>query len=170
MNVEIKVTIIIAVITGIKWVYEYTKQRQWEKNKYLVDRLDLFKSKDYVKVMHKLLDWNKVTVEINNKEVKVNDDILYEAFTIHKIKPTFTLTESELRTIFDNYFDDLTELLVLSEIGLIDETKLEKYMKYWFDIIKGKTGKKELKLINQIHTYLEYYGYDDLYYFLNYKI
>ncbi len=169
MNIELKISILLAVITGIKWVYEYTKQLQWEKNKYLIDRLDLFKSKSHVKIAHKLLDWNKVTIQINNVDVKVDDETLYEAFYTHNIKHKFTTTESDLRTIFDNYFDDLTELLILSEIGLVDDENLEKYMKYWFDILKGKSGKKELRLINQIHNYLEYYGYEDLYYHLNFK-
>ncbi len=71
--------------------------------------------------------------------------------------------------LFDNYFDDLTELLILSDMGLVDDVNLEKYMKYWFDILRGKSGKKELRLINQIHNYLEHYGYEDLYYYLNFK-
>jgi hypothetical protein len=169
MNIELKISILIAIITGIKWVYEYTKQLQWEKNKYLVDRLDLFKSKEHVKITHKLLDWNNVTVNINGNDVKVDDETLYEALYPHNVKHKFTTLESDLRTLFDNYFDDLTELLILSDMGLVDDVNLEKYMKYWFDILRGKSGKKELRLINQIHNYLEHYGYEDLYYYLNFK-
>ena len=169
MNIELKITIITAVITGIKWVYEYTKQLTWEKNRFLLDRLDLFKNKENTKKMQLLLDWNDINIEIGEKRQRVDDEILLGAFITHNKKSSFTTLEFELRSIFDEYFDDLNEFIVLCETGLIDKENLKIYMKYWFDILTHKKNSKSLILINKIHEYLDYYGYKDLYNFLNYE-
>ncbi len=99
--------------------------------------------------------------------VKVDDDILFEALQTHNVKTSYTPEEVALRKIFDEYFDDLNEFRLLSETGLISEKNYRLFMKYWFEILTGKKSNKPKKVLSQIEIYLKYYGYGDLYVFMN---
>ena len=76
MNLELKITIITAVIGGMRWLYEYIKQRKWEKNKFLLEQIEKFQSIESTQVIEKLLDWNSIGLEIKGTYYKINDDIL----------------------------------------------------------------------------------------------
>jgi len=167
MTIEEKITLGVAVITGVKWVYEYTKKLTWDKNVFLLERYEKFKSKESTQTMQLLLDWNKIKVPLNLVMVKVDDDILFEALQTHNVKTSFTPEEVALRKIFDEYFDDLNEFRLLSETGLISEKNYRLFMKYWFEILTGKKSNKPKKVLSQIEIYLKYYGYGDLYVFMN---
>jgi hypothetical protein len=56
--------------------------------------------------------------------------------------------------MFDEYFDDLNELRLLSETGLINEKNFRLFMKYWFEILSGKKSNKSKKVLLQIKSYL----------------
>ena len=45
MTIEEKITLGVAVITGAKWVYEYSKKITWEKNKFLMENMKNLKIK-----------------------------------------------------------------------------------------------------------------------------
>lgn len=167
MTIEEKITLGVAVITGVKWVYEYTKKLTWDKNVFLLERYEKFKSKESTQTMQLLLDWNKIKVPLNLVMVKVDDDILFEALQTHNVKTSYTPEEVALRKIFDEYFDDLNEFRLLSETGLISEKNYRLFMKYWFEILTGKKSNKPKKVLSQIEIYLKYYGYGDLYVFMN---
>jgi hypothetical protein len=167
MTIEEKLTLGIAVITGVKWVYEYTKKLTWDKNKFLLERYEKFKSKESTKAMQLLLDWNKITITLNSESMRVDDNMLWESFQTHDIKTTFTKDEASLRKLFDEYLDDLNEFRLLSETGLISEKNYRLFMKYWFDILTGKKSNKPKKVLSQIESYMKYYGYNDLFVFMN---
>jgi hypothetical protein len=167
MTIEEKITLGVAVITGVKWVYEYTKKLTWDKNVFLLERYEKFKSKESTQTIQLLLDWNKIKVPLNLVMVKVDDDILFEALQTHNVKTSYTPEEVALRKIFDEYFDDLNEFRLLSETGLISEKNYRLFMKYWFEILTGKKSNKPKKVLSQIEIYLKYYGYGDLYVFMN---
>lgn len=167
MTIEEKVTIGIALVTGIKWVYEYTKKLTWDKNRFLLERYEKFKSKDSTKKMQLILDWNAITIELNENNVRVNDTMLYNALQTHNVVEVFNLNEVALRKLFDEYFDDLNEFRLLSEAGLISEKNYRLFMGYWFEIITGKKNNKPENVKNQLKTYLIFYGYSDLYDFMS---
>jgi len=167
MTIEEKITLGIAVITGVKWVYEYTKKLTWDKNKFLLERYEKFKSKESTKAMQLLLDWNKITITLNGESMRVDDNMLFESFQTHDIKTTFTKDEASLRKLFDEYLDDLNEFRLLSETGLISKKNYRLFMKYWFDILTGKKSNKPKKVLHQIESYMKYYGYNDLFVFMN---
>jgi hypothetical protein len=167
MTIEEKITLGIAVITGVKWVYEYTKKLTWDKNKFLLERYEKFKSKESTKAMQLSLDWNKITITLNGESMRVDDNMLWESFQTHDIKTTFTKDEASLRKLFDEYLDDLNEFRLLSETGLISEKNYRLFMKYWFDILTGKKSNKPKKVLSQIESYMKYYGYNDLFVFMN---
>lgn len=167
MTIEEKITLGIAVITGAKWVYEYTKKLTWDKNVFLLERYEKFKSKESAKAMQLLLDWNKITITLNGESLRVNDELLFESFQTHNVKTSFTKEEAALRKLFDEYFDDLNEFRLLAETGLISEKNYRLFMKYWFEILTGKKSNKPKKVLDQIEIYLKYYGYSDLFDFMN---
>ena len=167
MTIEEKITLGVAVITGVKWVYEYTKKLTWDKNKFLLERYEKFKSKESTKSMQLLLDWNKITITLNGESMRVNDEMLLESFQTHNLKTSFTKDEATLRKLFDEYFDDLNEFRLLAETGLISEKNYRLFMKYWFEILTGKKSNKPKKVLDQIEIYLKYYGYGDLFDFMN---
>jgi len=148
MSIEEKITLGIAVVTGVKWVYEYTKKLTWDKNIFLLERFEKFKSKETTKAMHLILD------------------MLFESFETHDVKKTFTQDESVLRKMFDEYFDDLNEFRLLSETGIISEKNYRLYMKYWFQILNGEKLSKKQRLRDQIKKYMNYYGFEELYEFI----
>jgi len=153
---------ITAIITGAKWVYEYSNKLKWERNKFLLDRLELFFKDPNTQNVELILDWNKIKVKNNGVEHKVTDDILYEALQTHNTKHAFDTTELYLRGAFDDYFDKLTEFIILVESGMISEKSLRNFLKYWIEILNGKKNSKSKKLVNQFSKYLEFYGYDKL--------
>ena len=73
MTIEEKITLGVAVVTGVKWVYEYTKKLTWDKNKFLLERYEKFKSKESTKSMQLLLDWNKILIENGYYCVGISD-------------------------------------------------------------------------------------------------
>ena len=153
-------TVLTGVIAGAKWVYEYTKKIKWERNKFLLERIDIYKKKDSVQKMHQLLDWNEVLIDFDGEKKLINDDDLIEALTTHDIKNKFTSTEVKLRNIFDEYFDSFYELVLLSEMGLIDEKNLAILLKYWMEIIDGRKNNKPDEFTFKIKKYMRFYGYN----------
>lgn len=155
-------TMITGVIAGAKWVYEYVKKINWEKNKFLLERIDIFKKRDSVQKMQLLLDWNEVIIEFDGKKVLVSDDHLLEALETHDVKHSFTDVEVKLRNIFDDYFDSFNELILLAKIGLIDEDNLRVLLKYWIEIINGTKNSKSPEFIFKIKRYMRFYDYGSL--------
>lgn len=153
---------ITAIVTSIKWVYEYSNKLKWEKNKFLLERLESFFKDKNTQNIELVLDWNKIKIENNGIEHKINDEILFEALQTHNIKNSFDSTELYLRNAFDDYFDKLTEFIILAESGMISEKNLRKFLQYWVEILNGKKKSKSKKLVDQFSKYLEYYGYDKL--------
>jgi len=160
---------ITAIITSIKWVYEYSNKLKWEKNKFLLERLKLFFQDKNTKNVQLILDWNKIKINYNEEIILVDDDILYEALQTHDVKHKFNSTEIFLRNSFDEYFDKLTEFVILAESGMISKKKLRTFLKYRIYILSSKKNSKNNKMINQFKVYMTFYGYEKLFSFINNK-
>lgn len=161
-NLEIVVTIIGALVAIFKWVFEYTKQKKWEKNKFLLDKLEHFFELETTKVMHNLLDWNGIKIKILDSDMYIDDNYLFHAFETHDTKHQYTKEEKRLREIFDEYFDNLTKLIFMTKNGLIDKKGFNMFMAYWLNILSGRSNNKSYELKTQIHKYLGFYGFDIL--------
>lgn len=162
MTISEQFTVISGIAAASKWIYEYVKKIKWEKNKFLLERIDSFKEKDSVKNMQLLLDWNEILIDFDGKKKLINDDDLIEALTTHDIKNSFTDTEVRLRGIFDSYFDNFYELVLLSEIGLVEEKNLRVLLNYWIEIIDGRKNNKPDEFVFKIKNYMRFYGYNSL--------
>ena len=162
MKIEIILTILGSIGAAFKWIYEYSKHLKWEKNKFLLDQLEDFHSLPTTQIMETLLDWNSINVKIDEQNIFVDDDVLYDALQTHNFKHDFTKEEFKLRGVFDDYFDNLTKLVFMSKTNLVSKENLILFMGYWLDILSGRSKNKPHELILQIHKYLEFYGYDEL--------
>ena len=138
MDLALKVTIITSVIGGLKWVYEYSNSNKWERNKFLLEKINEFESKEFITLVYKMLDWNSITIDWNGQSYLINDNILVEALKTNNIKQAFTRDETIIREIFDKYFDELNKLVVLSELKLVDKSGVESFIGYYLDILRGK--------------------------------
>ena len=167
MNIELVITIAIAGSALIQWLYEYSQKLKWDKNVYLVNKLDEFQSQDSTKLMQMVLDWNAITVELNGKNKTITDKILLGAFETHDKRSEFTELEAELRPIFDEYFDNLNRFVFLADTKIVSEKHLRRILGYWFSILNGKSETKPKELVDAIQNYLDFYGYDALKKFIN---
>jgi hypothetical protein len=113
-----------------------------------------------------MLDWNKCKIDGET----ITDEILISSLETHNNRSVFTMTESKIRGLFDEYMDNLNKLIVLGETGLIDEKNLKIYLRYWFDILSGVKKNKPKEFITKLHNYLDFYGYDGILIFLNVTI
>ena len=153
---------VTGLVTGMKWVWEYSQKRKFEKNKFLFERIEKFYDLNNTKIVKKMLDWNKISISDGENKYIISDDILIEALVTHNQRSHFNPTEVWIRAQFDEYLDNLTELILLSECGLIDKGNLKKLLKYWTDILNGNKKVKNKKFSLQVKNYLIYYGYHDV--------
>lgn len=167
MNIELVITIIGGLSASFKWIYEYSKKLEWEKNKFMLDELEKFNSQSYVKIAEKMLDWNEIQVVIDKQIINVNDESLCEAIKTHDIKTSFSLEEVAIRKVFDEYFDSLTKLIFMSKVDLINQDNLKVFLDYWFKILSGKTENKPNNFVYAVRDYLTFYGFETLKNFLD---
>jgi hypothetical protein len=154
--------LIAGVAAAVKWIWEYSASRKFERNRFLLERIEKFNSQSSVQTAQRLLDWNKISIEINGESRVVDDSFLIEALKTHDKKDQFTLTEVYIRQVFDDYFTGISELTTLSKTGLVDSANLRRFMQYWIDILNGTKLNKPSSLIITLHEYLEFYGYSDV--------
>ena len=166
MNLELLLSIVGGLVASFKWIYEYSELRKWNKNKFLLEEVDKFMALESTKCIHIILDWNAASIVYEGEKIKFNDKIIMDALQTHNIKHSFKPDEVIIRKLFDEYFDNLTKFVILSKSKLITEDNLILFLEYWFDILSGDSHSKDRELIEQIHTYLDFYGYQHLFEFL----
>lgn len=167
MTFEEKMTLWAGLAAGAKWVYEYTRRLSWERNRFLLDRVEKFRSLESVAKVQTMLDWNGVKVDLGGKGTWVDDDVLMGALQTHDVKSSFNSVEFAIRGMFDEYFDGLNELVAMCRSGLVDEKNLRLFMRYWFEILAGRKRGKPARLVDQFRKYMLFYGYGDLHAFIS---
>jgi hypothetical protein len=158
--------LITGLATTLKWVWEYSESRKFEKNKFLLERIEKFNNLESTQKVQKILDWNAIKIDIGGVPTKVDDDILIESLKTHQQKVSFDSTEVYIREIFDEYFTGLTELIIISNTGLVDKKNLKKFLQYWIDILNGTNQNKPEIFVNTIGDYLSFYKYKEVLNFL----
>lgn len=157
MALESMIAFAAIIVTITQWLWEYTQKIKWDKNVFLVYQLEKFNEAESTKIVNKLLDWSSIQIKIDDKIVTISNSDLIDALQTHDTKTVFTPTESKLRGIFDEYFDNLTKFVYLSNTKIVPEKSLRMMLGYWLNILKGNSKK-----IQAIHSYLTFYGYNDL--------
>lgn len=153
---------ITALIAALKWIYEYSQKLRWEKSKFLLERMGEFNEIESTQICQTALDWNAFEIDLNGVKHTITDNVLFEALQTHDKKHSFTKLEMHLRGMFDEYFDGLTEFLILSRCGLINEKDFREFMSYWVGILNGSRKSKNNLLVSQFMQYMDFYGFDKL--------
>jgi intein/homing endonuclease len=146
-----------------------TKLYSFSIEKGIIDSYSLGKeyrgNKETIKLT--LIDGREIICTPEHKfKVKVDDGILVESLKTHDQKISFDSTEVYLRQIFDDYFTGITELIILSNTGLVDKRNLKKFLKYWVDILNGNKRNKPEIFVQTISNYINFYGYEEVSKFL----
>ena len=162
MKIELIISIVGGLTAASKWIYEYSNKLKWDKNKFLLEQIENFENKESTKIAETLLDWNGTEITIEGKSFYVDDKLLLDALTTHDLKNKFSTEEFLIRGVFDEYFDNLTRLVILSKTKLISEDNLILFLEYWFEILSGQKENKDKKVLEQIERYLDFYGYNTL--------
>lgn len=157
---------ITALIAALKWIYEYSQKLRWEKSKFLLEMMGEFNQIESTQFCQKALDWNAFEYEFDGIKYTITDNVLFEALQTHDKKHSFTRLEMHIRGMFDEYFDGLTEFLILSKCGLIKKGDFREFMSYWIGILNGSRKSKEGKIVLQFGVYMKFYGFDKLDVFL----
>lgn len=169
VNPELILTLTASLAAAFKFTSEYSERLKFEKNKLLLDEINKHQSLNSTKVIEKILDFDNISLELNGRVIHISNELLFNSLQTHDIKQTYSDDEVLIRDLFDEYFDNLTKLLFMSKSQLVQRNNLNMFMRYWFDILSGKSNNKPDKVIQQIHTYLEFYGFIELRKFLTKK-
>lgn len=160
---------IAGIFTALKWVYEYSRKLRWDKSRFLLERIEDLMERESTQQVHLMLDWNVLDLEIDGRKLRIDDTFLFEALQTHDKKHSFTKDEMKIREIFDEYFDGLTEFLILSECGLVNSNDMRKFLNYWIQLLNGERSGKPEKLKSQMDSYMLFYGFDKLHRFIQKK-
>jgi hypothetical protein len=152
---------IIGILSFIKAVIEYRKSQLWKESEFLSKEVKEFFSDEKIKTVLTLLDWNARIININGKEIKINDYFLIEALKTHNKKTKFSLDEAYIRDLFDNFFDKLSYFKIHCKNGLVSEKKVYNYFEYYFEILTTHE-RKSPEFIRTINSYLTYYEYNNV--------
>ena len=159
MNLELLLTIIFFIVGGIKWLYEYIKKTNWDKTKFLSEKMDVFYSDEKIKTILTLLDYNVVTIKIGNEEVFITDNKIMEALITHDLQNTFTDDQKKIRDLFDHFFNELSKLQIYIDTKLVRKKDVLIYLNYYLDILTRKNKTKSKIYIKTLRRYIEFYNF-----------
>ena len=159
IEVIIKFIPLLGIITLSKAIWEYKVGQNWKKSEFLAKEMKIFFDDQRIKLVLRMLDYNKSKVKLESGETVINDVDLINALQPHNLKSHFTITEMELRDLFDYFFDKLSTFNIYIESGLISDAELYLYIKYYLEILSTNKSKPE-PLRNCFQKYIEYYQFD----------
>lgn len=152
---------LIAILTFIKAIYEYTKSLKWKRSELLMKEIKDFFSDEKIKAFCQILDWNTRNIKIEGESILVHDDFLVQAFSTHNKKGSFTKDEAKIRDLFDYFLDRLSYFNFYIKNDLVDQEEVFDYLSYYLDIIT-KEGRKPKEVIVAFNVYIDYYNFTNI--------
>jgi hypothetical protein len=160
MNLEILLTTIFFIVGGIRWLYEYIKKTNWEKTKFLSEKMEIFFSDEKIKDVLNILDYNQVVIKINNLDYLVSDSRVIDSLITHDLQSVFTEEQKYIRDLFDYFFNKLSQFQIYIDTDLVREKDVITYLKYYLNIL-DRTNKTKTKIyIKTIMRYIEFYNFE----------
>lgn len=159
MNFEILLTIIFFIVGGLKWLYEYIKKTNWEKTKFLSEKMEIFFCDDKIKDVLNILDYNKTKIKIGNEMIIITDLKVIDSLITHDLQNVFTDEQKHVRDLFDHFFNKLSEFQIYIDTDLVRKKDVIIYLKYYLNIL-DRTNKTKTKLyIKTLMKYIEFYNF-----------
>ena len=161
INFLLKIIPILGIIPFLKAIWEYIRDIKWKKSEFLSKEIKEFQIDENVRIVFQLLDWNTRKIKIKSTEYNISDYDLISALQTHNKKSKFSIKESELRDIFDEFFDKLSTFNIYINNGLISEEELYEYIGYYVNILTSKNKKPQL-LIDTFDEYIRFYEFKNV--------
>jgi hypothetical protein len=159
MNFEILLTIIFFIVGGLKWLYEYIKKTNWEKTKFLSEKMEIFFCDDKIKDVLNILDYNQTKIKIGNEMILITDLKVIDSLITHDLQNVFTDEQKHVRDLFDHFFNKLSEFQIYIDTDLVRKKDVIIYLKYYLNIL-DRTNKTKTKLyIKTLVKYIEFYNF-----------
>ena len=161
INFLLKIIPILGIIPFLKAIWEYIRDIKWKKSEFLSKEIKEFQIDENVRIVFQLLDWNTRKIKLKSTEYNISDYDLISALQTHNKKSKFSIKESELRDIFDEFFDKLSTFNIYINNGLISEEELYEYIGYYVNILTSKNKKPQL-LIDTFDEYIRFYEFKNV--------
>lgn len=173
----IKVIGLALTVTTIIFTYRtYVESEKWKKAEFTISKFKEFSSNPSVSFVNVLLDNHTCSLPLFRKDslIYITDDAIASALVIDTVYDDFSKTETEIRKIFKEYFDQLSLFNRYAKSNLIKYEEIKPYILYQASIVADTTNsRKDNPLRRKIWGYLHYYGFTDveeLYENIGYKI
>jgi len=161
VDLILKIIPILGIVPFFKVIWEYVRDLKWKKSEFLAKEIKEFQSDENVRIVFQLLDWNIIKIKLKCGEYNIGDYDLVYALQTHDKKSKFLIQESELRDIFDYFFDRLSTFNIYINNGLISEEELQEYIGYYINILTSKTKKPKL-LLDTFDEYIRFYEFTNV--------
>lgn len=166
---------LVAVVTLIIGLLEYTKAQRWKRMEFLSNEIKEFNKNSDVKRALLMLDWNIYKIPLLENEIKgktlfyFNDELLRSALEFHSKKPSddglgrFTEEEATIRLIFDTFFEQLCTFQNHINNKLINHNDIKPYILYYIDILANRSNsRKDPETKRKLIEYINNYGYSQV--------
>lgn len=143
----------------------YQAAQKWQVAEFTSQKFKEFSENSAVRLTNEMLDYNTRAVALFEKDslLPISDDLIYAALVVDTINGDFSMTETKVRDIFDEYFDQLSLFNRYAKANLIQYSEIKPYLIYQASIICDKHNTRKTNDFRfRIWDYLNYYGYTDV--------
>jgi len=166
-RIESIVKIIALVFTAVTLFFTYSTynaSQKWKVAEFTALKIKEFSENKSVKIVNKMLDYNTSKISFDDEEaIFIDDDYVDFSLRVDTIDGTFLDNEVKIRDIFDEYFDQLSLFNRYAKADLIKYEEMKPYLIYQVSIIADTNNLKKSKDFRQrMHTYINYYGFNDV--------
>jgi hypothetical protein len=158
---------VIAVPTFVIGLMQYRSAQRWKRVEFLAGEAKKFFSDPVNKKAMKMLDWNGRPIIFDkpdgSKQVEIIDwndlAIALRPGTDDRSSTEFDELQVELRDIFWDFFDALSDFEIYIKTGVVSEKEVKPYVIYWVHHINEELSGN---LKTSILGFLECYGYQEV--------
>jgi hypothetical protein len=151
-----------AVIGGAFAIWRWMVDQRWRRVQYAQTLIKEFIEKDNTKKAFEILDTEGPVDFVANEEmiaIDITDQFLIGALSTFDQKAGNTDEELIVRTVCDEFFDDLSIFQSHIEAGLIRLNDISPYLEYWIKALSGRGKIRGLGFARQAALFMDYFGY-----------
>ena len=166
-NVLDILSFIIAVTAFVLSLISFKTNQKWKVLEFAGNEIKSLKENAYNQAALKMLDWNaakysriNLTENDEQKIITIKDEDLINGLGPINGTSKYSIEEKFVRDCFDQFLDSLETLEIHIEENLVPFEKYQPYLKYYMDIINGKTKRKPKKVLDAINAHMTEFNYD----------
>jgi len=143
----------------------YQAAQKWKVAEFTSQKYKEFSENRSVRLVNEMLDYNTraVTLFDNDSLQALSDDAVFASLVVDSINGEFSKTETKIRDVFDEYFEQLSTFNRYAKTELISYEEIKPYLIYQVSIICDRNNpRKTSEYRKRIWDYIRYYGYTDV--------